>query len=41
MVLLQRPKLQVKFNGSCLEQEKVTFTHKKVVNITTLTAEKE
>ena len=26
-------KPQAKFDGSCLKQEKVTFTHKKVVNI--------
>ena len=26
-------KLRIKFDGSCLKQEKVTFTHKKVVNI--------
>ena len=26
-------KLRVKFDESCLKQEKVTFTHKKVVNI--------
>ena len=25
--------LEVKFDGSCLRQEKVTFTHKQVVNI--------
>ena len=26
-------KIKEKFNGSCLRQEKVTFTHKQVVNI--------
>ena len=26
-------KLRVKFDGSCLKQEKVTFTHKEVDNI--------
>ena len=26
-------KFQVKFDRSCLKQEKVTFTHKKVVNV--------
>ena len=26
-------KLQVKFDGSCLKQGRVTFTHKKVINI--------
>ena len=26
-------KLQVKFNGSCLKQDKVTFAHKKVMTI--------
>ena len=26
-------KLQVKFDGNCLKQEKGTFTHKKVINI--------
>ena len=26
-------KIQVKFDGSCLKQEKVTFTHKQEVNI--------
>ena len=26
-------KIRVKYDGSCLKQDKVTFTHKKVVNI--------
>ena len=26
-------KIRAKFNGSCLKQEKTTFTHKQVVNI--------
>ena len=26
-------KLQVKFDGSCLNQEKVTFNHKNIVNM--------
>ena len=26
-------KLQVKFDGSCLKQGRVTFTHKKLINI--------
>ena len=26
-------KTRVKFNGSCLKQEKITFTHKQEVNI--------
>ena len=26
-------KTRVKFNGSCLKQSKITYTHKKIVNI--------
>ena len=26
------PKIQVKFDGSCLKQEKLTFTHKTIIN---------
>ena len=26
-------KIRVKFTGSCLKQDKITYTHKKVVNI--------
>ena len=26
-------KIRVKFNGSCLKQDKITFHHRKVVNI--------
>ena len=26
-------KIRVKFSGSCLEQDKVTYTHGKIVNI--------
>ena len=27
------PKIRVKFNGSCLKQDKTTYTHRKIVNI--------
>ena len=26
-------KIRVKFNGSCLKQDKITYTHRKIVNI--------
>ena len=26
-------KIRVKFTGSCLKQDKITYTHKKIVNI--------
>ena len=29
-------KIRVKFNGSCLKQDKITYTHGKVVNIYTV-----
>ena len=29
-------KIRVKFNGDCLKQEKITYTHGKIVNIYTV-----
>ena len=29
-------KIRVKFNGSCLKQDKITYTHEKIVNIYTV-----
>ena len=26
-------KIKVKFNGSCVKQDKITYTHRKIVNI--------
>ena len=30
---MNKTKISVQFDGTCLKQEKVTFTHKKLVNI--------
>ena len=32
-IFLWNTKIRVKFNGSCLKQDKTTYTHRTIVNI--------